>query len=95
MSQKTVYGIVNFCFYAPPDGARTYYLTRKARDRALADLRDLAIERGLAASAALSGIRPVKRVLRDTTPGAEALIESASENERDLAALATGGDNGE
>jgi len=83
---KTLFGFRNECFYASSQEDVRYYLTRKSRDRALAALRDLAVERGLDPVAARAGIYPVKRILRDTTPGAEALIESASENERDLAA---------
>ena len=83
---KTLFGFRNECFYSSPCGDVRYYLTRKSRDAALASLRDLAVSRGLDPVAARAGIYPVKRVVRDTTPGAEALIESASENERDLAA---------
>ena len=82
---KTLFGFRNECFYASSQDVR-YYLTRKSRDKALAALRDLAVSRGLDPVAARAGIYPVKRVIRDTTPGAEALIESASENERDIAA---------
>jgi len=85
VSQKTLFGIQNVCFYASPDGEARYYLTRKSRDVALAALRDLAVSRGLAASAATVGIYPVKRVVRDVSL-AETLIEAAAENERELAA---------
>lgn len=90
MSQRTLYGLRNVAFYAALEGAR-YYLTRTARDTALASLRDLAVSRGLSAAAATAGIYAVKRVIRDTTPGADALIETAAENERELAAGAAGG----
>jgi hypothetical protein len=89
VSQKTLFGIQNVCFYASPDGEARYYLTRKSRDVALAALRDLAVSRGLAVAAARAGIYAVKRVVRveRDVALAEALIESASENERELAAV--------
>ena len=83
---KTLFGFRNECFYSSSCEDVRYYLTRKSRDAALASLRDLAVSRGLDPVAARAGIYPVKRVIRDTTPGAEALIESASENEAALAA---------
>ncbi len=90
MSQRTLYGIQNVAFYADPREGARYYLTRKARDTALASLRDLAVSRGLGVRAATVGIYPVKRVVRDVSV-AEALIETAAENERELAARAAGG----
>jgi len=85
MSQRTLYGVRNQCFYASSQQDVRYYLTRKSRDAALASLRDLAVSRGLAVSAATAGIYPVKRVVRDVSL-AEVLIESAAENERALSA---------
>lgn len=85
MSQRTLYGVRNQCFYASSQQDVRYYLTRKARDSALAALRDLAVSRGLGVRAATVGIYPVKRVVRDVSL-AEALIESAAENERAFAA---------
>jgi len=78
----TLYGYANVCFYADHNTKPRYYLTRKTRDTALAALRDLAVERGLAPSAARSGIYPVKRTVRaGATSDVEALIEDARENE--------------
>lgn len=82
----TIYGYRNECFHASSQQDVRYYLTRKSRDAALASLRDLAVSRGLAVSAATAGIYPVKRVVRSSSSSAEALIESAAENERELAA---------
>lgn len=83
--QRTLYGIRNVAFYADPREDTRYYLTRRARDTALVGLRDLAVSRGLAVSAATAGIYPVKRIVRDVSV-AESLIETAAENERALAA---------
>jgi hypothetical protein len=90
VTQRTLYGLRNECFYADPREGARYYLTRKARDTALAELRDLAVSRGLAAAAATAGIYPVKRIVRDVSRE-ETLIETAAANERELAAGAAGG----
>ena len=90
MSQRTLYGLRNVCFYASSCEDVRYYLTRKSRDAALAALRDLAVSRGLDPVAARAGIYAVKRLVRDVSV-ADALIETAAENERELAAGAAGG----
>ena len=88
MSQKTLFGIQNVCFYASSTGEANYYLTRKSRDAVLGARRDRAVSRGLAAAAARAGIYPVKRVVRfdRNVALAEELIERAVENEREIAA---------
>lgn len=58
---KIVFGYVNAAaFNRRPEGDHHWFLTREARDEALAKFRASAVNRGLAPSAAQSGIWPVK-----------------------------------
>lgn len=58
---KTVFGIVNVAAYNNnPEGDRTWYVSREARNEALASLRATWVRNGLTASAARSGIYAVK-----------------------------------
>ncbi len=74
----TLYGFQNVAFYATNNPQPRWFLTREARNKALAALRTLAVERGLSRSAALAGIYPVRRTSRD-----QRLIGDAWENEAD------------
>jgi hypothetical protein len=76
-----LYGIQNVAFHAAANPQPRYFITRAVRDKALAALRDLAVERGLAKSASIAGIYPVKRTVRADATLHEALIEAARENE--------------
>jgi len=65
-ARRTLYGYRNVAYYPGPSaqGYAVYYRTGKARDAALAELRDEAVEHGLARSAAAAGIYPVKLAIR-------------------------------
>jgi hypothetical protein len=77
-NMTTLYGFQNVCFHPAANPKPRYYLTRAVRDKALANLRSFAVERGLAKSASIAGIYPVQRRTQD-----ERLIEDAHENENE------------
>lgn len=58
---RVVFGFINCAaFNVRAQGDSTWFLTREARDGALAKKREWAIGRGLSESASRSGIYPVK-----------------------------------
>jgi hypothetical protein len=65
---RYIYGYCNCAYYnVNPEGDLTWFTTRKARDCALARIREKAVDDGLSPGASRAGIYPVDRHVASMT----------------------------